>query len=362
MRKKFLFPLLFGIILTAYSTFTLLEAFVIPSEIVYLDEGSFGDESGSNADDDYLTNEVKANAPESPEPPAETGGEPSGGDTMGGDKDDSPETTSPGTSEPETTDETTPEETEPPAPPEPIITENSYICPEFSVTITTVREYDTDIYVADVVLSDISHLKAGLAKNAFGRNLSEKTSKIAKRLAAVLAINGDYYGFRSRGFVMRNGYLYRDSVQKGSGHEDLVVYSDGKFEIIDESGSDANSLAENGAVHIFSFGPGLLRDGEITVDEKSEVELALKSNPRTAIGQIGPLHYVFIVSDGRTDQSAGLTLLQLANFMQSLGCENAYNLDGGGSSTMYFMGKIVNNPTDGWYNGERKVSDIVYIG
>lgn len=74
-------------------------------------------------------------------------------------------------------------------------------------------------------------------------------------------------------------------------------------------------------------------------------------------------HYVFVVSDGRTSESAGLSLAQLAAVMQDAGCQCAYNLDGGGSSTMWFMGDVVNNPTtNGNSISERKVSDIVYIG
>ena len=89
----------------------------------------------------------------------------------------------------------------------------------------------------------------------------------------------------------------------------------------------------------------------------------MASNPRTAIGQISENHYVFIVSDGRTKDSEGLSLYELATFMKSLGCITAYNLDGGGSSTMYFNGNIVNNPTtNGKRVSERSVSDIVYIG
>ena len=91
----------------------------------------------------------------------------------------------------------------------------------------------------------------------------------------------------------------------------------------------------------------------------------MASNPRTAIGQIDELHYVFVVSEGRTSDNAGLSLYQLAQFMKSLGCTTAYNLDGGGSSTMYFDGEVINDPTGGGRGssgGERKVSDIVYLG
>lgn len=89
----------------------------------------------------------------------------------------------------------------------------------------------------------------------------------------------------------------------------------------------------------------------------------MASNPRTAIGIIDNLHYVFVVSDGRTEESEGLSLLELAEFMEGLGVETAYNLDGGGSSTMYFNGEVINTPTtNGRSVKERSVSDIVYIG
>ena len=87
------------------------------------------------------------------------------------------------------------------------------------------------------------------------------------------------------------------------------------------------------------------------------------SNPRTAIGIIGEKHYVFVVSDGRTNLSEGLSLYELAKFMKSLGVKTLYNLDGGGSSTMYFNGNVVNSSTTmGKTVKERSVSDIVYIG
>lgn len=88
----------------------------------------------------------------------------------------------------------------------------------------------------------------------------------------------------------------------------------------------------------------------------------MASNPRTAVGMIEEGHYIFVVSDGRTEDSEGLSLYELAQFMQKLGVQIAYNLDGGGSSTMYFNGQVVNNPTTNGRIKERGVSDIVYIG
>ncbi len=245
---------------------------------------------------------------------------------------------------------------------QPVITQTSYTDENIQITIDTIREFDTDIYIAEIILSDSSYLKTGLAENSFGTNVKEKTSEIAEENNAILAINGDYYGFRDYGYVMRGGYLYRDVMTEG-GNEDLVIYEDGSMDIINESDISAQELMANGAVQIFSFGPGLIADGEILVDENSQVEHEDQSNPRTAIAMVEENHYIFMVADGRTSQSEGLSLEEMAIVLSSYGCETAYNLDGGGSATMVFMGELINNPTtNGRDIKERSVSDIVYIG
>ena len=204
-------------------------------------------------------------------------------------------------------------------------------------------------------------MKTAFADGAYGKNITEKTSVTAQAVGAILAINGDYYGVQESGYVLKNGVLYRDTAV--SGKEDLVIFSDGSFRIITEGETSAQSLLEEGAVQILSFGPALVENGTVSVTKNQEVGKAKSSNPRTAIGIVGENHYVFVVSDGRTSQSQGLSLYQLAEFMESLGVETAYNLDGGGSSTLWFNGQVVNNPTtNGRQIQERSVSDIVYIG
>ncbi len=242
---------------------------------------------------------------------------------------------------------------------EPVITDSSYQDENISIMINEYNQYDTAIYVADVEVSSPEYLKTALAQNAYGRNITEKTSQMASNAEAILAINGDYYGTQQTGYVLRNGVLYRDTASDNQ--EDLVIYEDGSFEIIEETDVTAQELLSNGAVQILSFGPALVINGEISVTEDEEVGKAKASNPRTAIGIIDENHYVFVVSDGRTDQSEGLSLYELAQFMEQLGVETAYNLDGGGSSTMYFNSEIINNPTSGGSIKERSVSDIVYI-
>lgn len=257
--------------------------------------------------------------------------------------------------------ETYEEETMEPPELEPVVTDTSYYDENISIEITTHRAYDTDIYVADVKLSSSDYLRCAFAHDTFGKNITEKTSDIAMSRTALLAVNGDYYGTQNEGYVIRNGILYRSDGDKSK--EDLVIRKDGGFGVVYEKDVTAESLYESGARHVLSFGPSVLIDGELSESLEDEKGKALYGNPRTAIGIIDELHYVFVVCDGRTDESEGLSLEQLGLFMKDLGVDCAYNLDGGGSSTMYFNGRIVNKPTTSGKNiRERSVSDIVYIG
>lgn len=296
--RKHLYALIYGIVLTAYFVFTLLDAFVIPKDIVTVE--NYNSQDSSVADGSTFSHE-------------------------------------------------------------PVVTDTSYTSDDISISITTVRQYNTNIYIADVVISSIGNLRTGLAQGSFGRNITDTTSNIASECNAILAINGDYYGFRDTGMVIRNSYLYRSSARSSSS-EALAIYENGNMCILNESEIDADNLLADGVVQLFSFGPGLIKDGSIAVSDEQEVEQSMRSNPRTAIGMISPLHYIFVVSDGRTSESTGLSLSQLAQVMLDAGCTAAYNLDGGGSSTMWFMGNIINNPTtNGKTISERKVSDIVYV-
>lgn len=243
----------------------------------------------------------------------------------------------------------------------PISTDTEYHDDQIDIVLTTMRVENTTVYVADVQIADISLLKTALAGNTYARNLTETTSVQAANAGAILAINGDYYGAQERGYVLRNGVLYRASAQSGT--DALVIGADGNFRIINEGETSADTLVREGAWQVLTFGPALVKDGQVTVRSSDEVGRAMTSNPRTAIGQISEGHYLLVVSDGRTKESTGLSLRQLAELMQSLGAQIAYNLDGGGSSTMVFQGRVVNSPTtNGRSIRERSVSDIVYIG
>ena len=240
--------------------------------------------------------------------------------------------------------------------------DTSYSDDNISITLTEKTVSNTQVYIADITVSSAEYLKTALAQKTYGTNVTAKTSVTAANNNAILAINGDYYGANSTGYVIRNGVVYRDTVREDSSNGDLAIYKDGSFKIIYEDEISAEQLVKDGVVNLLAFGPSLVENGEIVVNTNSEVGQSMASNPRTAIGIIDENHYIIVVSDGRTSESQGLSLYELAEVMKSYGVKTAYNLDGGGSSTLYFNGQVINKPTTNGNISERAVSDIVYIG
>ncbi|MFD0046833.1 phosphodiester glycosidase family protein [Pseudarthrobacter scleromae] len=248
-----------------------------------------------------------------------------------------------------------------------VTTDTSYVSGSSNISISTTTTGSGDdtvtYYVADVVLDDATTLQSAFANDSFGENITETTSAIAEANSAVFAINGDYYGFRDTGIVIRNGVVFRDE----GARQGLAFYRDGTVQVYDETTTTAGQLVAEGVWNTLSFGPSLLDNGEVAEGiEDVEVDTNFGNHsiqgeqPRTAVGIIDDNHLVFVVVDGRSPgYSAGVTMTGLAGIMQGLGATTAYNIDGGGSSTMYFNGGLVNNPLGG--DRERGTSDILYI-
>ena len=123
---------------------------------------------------------------------------------------------------------------------------------------------------------------------------------------------------------------------------------------------DADYAISHGVWQAWTFGPKLLYNGKAVTDEKVFSTMASLSgyNPRTAVGYYEPGHYCFVAVDGRTSVSPGLSMLKLSAFMESLGCKDAYNLDGGDTSAMYFGGEPASVRSG---SGTRSCSDAVAI-
>lgn len=334
LKKPFAYAALFGVALTSWNGYVLAKTFLIPSVQGYVTEST--DDTSSLVLSD--TTQTEENTDSSKQ--RKRGNSSSSGKNSDSSSDSSQGN---GSASAKTTD-------------------SSYSDGNISINIQTIRVDDTTVYVADVKIASAAYLKTALAQNAFGRNVTQKTSEIAAAHNAILAVNGDYYGANNRGYVIKNGVLYRDTVRKDTSYDDLVIYKDGSFGLINESTVSAQELIDSGVYQLFAFGPALVKNGQIAVSSGDEVGRAMANNPRTAIGIVDDLHYLIVVADGRTDASTGLSLYQMAQLMQQYGCRTAYNLDGGGSSTMVFNGTVVNQPTTGGRIAERAVSDIVYIG
>ncbi len=248
----------------------------------------------------------------------------------------------------------------------PVVTDTTYTSGDASITITKMTQGSGDdtvtAYVADLDLSDPTVLRSAFANNQFGENITALVSATAEANGAIFAVNGDYYGFRDSGIVIRNGVIYRDE----GAREGLAFYTDGTVKVYDETETTAAELVADGVWNTLSFGPALVDDGaivsgidDVEVDTNIGNHSIQGEQPRTAIGVTADGHILIVVVDGRDPgYSRGVTLTELADIMVSLGATTAYNLDGGGSSEMWFNGEVVNQPSNG---GERATSDILYI-
>lgn len=248
----------------------------------------------------------------------------------------------------------------------PVTTATSYTSDDTSISITTYTQGTGDdtitYYVADLTLSDATSLRGAFANNQFGENITALVSETATANNAILAVNGDYYGFRDSGIVIRNGVVFRDS----GAREGLAMYRDGTVKVYDETQTTAAQLVADGVWNTLSFGPAIVESGaavsgidQVEVDTNVGNHSIQGEQPRTAIGVAADGHILLVVVDGRDPgYSRGATLPELADIMISLGATTAYNLDGGGSSELWFNGVVVNQPSNG---GERATSDILYI-
>jgi exopolysaccharide biosynthesis protein len=232
-----------------------------------------------------------------------------------------------------------------------IESETSYRSGNVNVSMTKVEESGITYYIQDIYIRSILNLKSAFAEDTYGKAITDSVLDMAVENDAVAAINGDYYGVESSGVVIRNGVLYRENANA----DVLVLYDDGTMNAFTADEFDADVEMQNGAYQAWNFGPVLVEDGTAMTSFSSRISA---ENPRTAIGYMEPGHYVFVTVDGRqAGYSSGMTLKDLASVMEELGCQVAYNLDGGQTSTMTFGDDIANQP----YKGGRLTSDIIYI-
>lgn len=225
-----------------------------------------------------------------------------------------------------------------------------------SVRIETMREHETNILVARVKIADPSQLRTAMATR-YGGTGTALPDKLAQRVNAVLAINGDFYSFNSIGYLVRQGKLYRDKTNESL--DVLIIDENADFHILIDPTPEQTHGFEGTIVNSFNFGPALVKDGEI-VHTTKKLNVGLdKETQRMGIGQVGPLEYICVATEGPEQKgSDGLTIPEFAQLMKDLGAVQAYNLDGGSSSAMMLGGEKINARSS---KKMRPICDILYF-
>lgn len=238
-------------------------------------------------------------------------------------------------------------------------TENGYEDPSISVTIERGRIYDTNYVVARVKLQNASQIRTAMAQSYYSPSTDMGTT-IARRSNAVLAINGDFFSSRNNeGYVARQGKVYRTRCDKQE-YDILIIDENGDLHILEKPNNAAIEAFEGTPINGFTFGPGLIVNGEVRRHEGNSFYAGDKAAQRMCLAQVGPLEYLCICSEGPEDpDSTGMTLDQFTDLVASFeGIQNAYNLDGGSSTTMVFQNDKINSPDN---PKRRPLCDIIYF-
>ena len=243
----------------------------------------------------------------------------------------------------------------------PVLTDHSYTSPEVSINIETYSMKEdngwTSVYhVADIYIASIENFKTYTVGGELKYWSSADVLTLDHESNAILAISGDFYSYQQSGFLMRNGVIYSEGVNRA---DICVLYNDGRMETIPGGSYDPAQIIADGAVQVWQFGPSLLDSEGHAISGFRDLGTVNQPNPRSAIGYYEPGHYCFVVVDGRQDgYSHGLLLPGLSKAFEQLGCTCAYNLDGGGSAVMTFNHERFSRQSNG---AGRELGDILLI-
>lgn len=229
-----------------------------------------------------------------------------------------------------------------------------------TIVIERGRYKETNYVAARVEIENASQIRTALAGNRFGDKEAAKAATIAKRVGAVLAVNGDDFGLRDRSFTWRNGKKYRENPENGRDVMILDERGDMHF-MLNVSKKSLKEKPYEGVIREgFSFGPALVVDGVRQTGFRDMGYGAKRHAQRMCFAQTGPLKYLCLTTEGPEDPgSEGLTLEEFAEFVSSFpDVQQAYNLDGGTTATLVYRGEKINapkNPKTRWVN------DIIYF-
>ncbi|MDD3335749.1 MAG: phosphodiester glycosidase family protein [Eubacteriales bacterium] len=239
-------------------------------------------------------------------------------------------------------------------------TESGYRDDSIIVEMEQRRIDDSDVFIAFVKIANPTQLRTAIAGKKLSSDNTNQTTRILSNYNGIVGMNGDYFSKTKAGYIVRMGESYREQTSKNM---DLLLIDElGDFHILtrghDEQKRGLEAFtSQHQIINGFFFGPALVIDGAVQ-EIPSEYQFDPgQPNPRAGIGQIGPLTYAMVVVNGRTDESVGVTMAQFAQIMADIGCQQAYNLDGGNSATLAFNGSVYNTKPQ----AERGVQDIIYF-
>ena len=261
-----------------------------------------------------------------------------------------------------------------------ISTDTQYVSHDISVTLQEVntemeyngKSYTVQYFVYDIYVRNIENL---YTVNVTQREPIEKLIKreedhsgvLPNLGAAIAAVNGDYWGNAKHTYLaVRNGKILRSSDYILS--DICVLYYDGTMETITPQNFNWKELSAKAPYQIWNFGPALLdQQGNMITkynNDSFDHNVVDQRHPRMGIGYYEPGHYCFVAVDGRSDDSDGVRMIQMAEIFYNLGCKVAYNLDGGDSSQAYFNGKMyrVDQEREEERQPQRDLYDIICIG
>ncbi len=223
-----------------------------------------------------------------------------------------------------------------------IQTDNSYQSEHVNVSVNMVQENGLTYYFADIYITDLKYFTSPFSDGGYRKGERKFVYKIAREVNAVIAINGDYYA-ENAGPILRDGVLYRNEVKC----DILVMYNDGTMKTFSNVEYDEDSIEamKENVWQVWTFGPMLLEGGEPMTEFTFSKNVGA-INPRSVIGYFEPGHYAFVTVDGRQPgYSDGLNMEDLSQLMYDLGFSVAFNLDGGGTAQMAYLGEEINQPS-----------------
>ena len=236
-----------------------------------------------------------------------------------------------------------------------------YEDPTLKFIVTSGQWGGCSYWLADIEIADASQLRTTSA-DGWDSNGVTSATRMAQRMNAVLAINGDYFSFRGIDYVIRQGTPYLNHLR---GTRDvLVIDEDGDFHGFEapERKDLGETVDGKKIINGFFFGPLIINNGKVRQGGYSGQWMASDTgSQRMAIAQTGHLKYrvICVGPPAGKDNPKGLTLEKFRQFIAEMDdILVAYNLDGGDSTYLIVNGKKVNYPEN---NNARDIADIIYF-